>query len=216
MYSITMPYKDIEKRREHHREYIKKYRESNENKEKEKTQQTIYKQKNKEKINKTIKEWYDRNSKTINTNKRKLHAQNPQILKDSYKKSKKEICILCGKPARRKYCSKKCMGIGIEGKGNTFYNGGNREGYPITWTKRFKRYIRERDKFTCMKCGIRQIELSEALDVHHIDGIKKNTYKENCISFCKKCHSIIETRSKKEKKQNIFFYHKLLKELYQY
>ena len=212
-----MPYKDTNKAKE----YIKKYRLCKVSQEKER----LYRILNKEKIRKRCKEWYIKTKhqqhninyrKNANTNKRKLHAENPQILKDSYKKSKKEICILCGKPARRKYCSKKCMGIGIEGKGNTFYNGGNREGYPITWTKRFKRYIRERDKFTCMKCGIRQIELSEALDVHHIDGIKKNTTKQNCISFCKICHGIIETRTKKEKKRNIILYHKLLKELYQY
>lgn len=214
-----MPYKDNKK----HIESCRLYR--NSHKEQIKKNGIIYRKNNKDKINKKNKIWYKENKdkkwfieymKTTNANKRKLHAENPQILKDAYKKSKKEMCILCGKPARKKYCSKKCMGIGIEGKGNTFYNGGNREGYPITWTKRFKRSIRERDKFTCMRCETKQIELTVALDVHHIDGIKKNTYKENCISFCKKCHAIIETRTDNEKKNNIKKYHELLKTLYNY
>ncbi len=104
----------------------------------------------------------------------------------------------------------------MEGPTNRFYCGGNREGYPPEWNARFRKSIRERDKFTCMKCGIRQIQLNEALNVHHIDGIKKNTTKENCISFCTKCHAIVETRPDKEKKENIILYHTLLKELYQY
>ena len=207
-----MPYKDIEKRRE----YLRKYRQSSENKEKERIQCKIYRTKNKEKVTKKIMEWYNKNSEDINSKKRKLHAKNPQILKDDYKKSKKEICILCGKPAKKKYCSKKCMGLDMEGETNRFYCGGNREGYPKEWNKRFRKSIRERDKFNCMKCGIKQLELTEALNVHHIDGIKKNTYKENCISFCTTCHAIIETRPEEEKKNNIKKYHELLKELYGY
>ena len=216
-----MPYKNIEDRIEHHRKYIKKYRQSSENREKEKIQCKIYRESHKQ-YQKDYYETHKNNPvilekrKNINAKKRKLHAENPQILKDDYKKSKKEICILCGEPARKKYCSKKCMGLNMEGETNRFYCGGNREGYPKEWNIRFRKSIRERDKFNCMKCGVRQLDLTEALNVHHIDGIKKNTDKENCISFCTTCHAIIETRPEEEKKNNIKKYHQLLKELYGY
>ncbi len=212
-----MPYKDINKRRE----YVRRYRRCPENNKKEKIQQKIYRDSHK----KEQRDYYERNKnnppiiekrKNSNSKKRKLHAENPNILKEAYRKSKKEICLICGKPARKKYCSKKCMGLSMEGETNRFYCGGNREGYPKEWNKRFRKSIRERDKFTCMKCGIKQIKLTEALNVHHIDGVKKNTTKENCISFCTRCHSIIETRPEEEKKRNILLYLKLLRDLYRY
>lgn len=205
-----MPYKN----KEDAKIYIKKYRMNN--KDKINTQLKEYRDSHKEERMISINIWYKKNKDKVNSQKRKLHAENSDILKEQYKKSKKSICIICGNSAREKYCCKKCMGIGMEADNNRFWNGGSKEGYPKTWTNRFKESIRMRDKHLCMECGKPQSDFQSSLDVHHIDGIKANTVKENCISLCTRCHAIIETRPLKERQQNIIRFYELLSKRYGY
>lgn len=213
-----MPLKD----KELHKKYCKEYREKN--KEKIKKISLLYVKINRGRIRQYQKDYYlmvdkkryEKNKDKINSDMRKLHAKNPDILKEQYKKSKKSICIICGDAAIEKYCSKKCMGIGMEADNNRFWNGGSKEGYPKTWTNRFKESIRMRDKHLCMECGKPQSDFQSSLDVHHIDGIKVNTVKKNCISLCTRCHAIIETRPLKDRQQNIIRFYELLSKRYGY
>lgn len=205
-----MAYKNKEDRNRYKRKWDQK------NKERLKPSLKKYRDEHKEERKIIIKRWYEDNKEKINSNKRKFHAENPTILKDQYEKSKKSICIICSKSAKEKYCSKRCMGIGMQGETNLFWNGGSKEGYPKNWTRAFKISIRKRDGYICMRCLIPQFKLKQSLDVHHIDGIKKNTLKENCISLCYKCHSIIETRPFKKREENIKRFYELLSNLYGY
>lgn len=61
------------------------------------------------------------------------------------------------------------------------------EGYPPEFNAEFRKYIRERDGY---KCAICEDDL-KVLNVHHIDYIKKNTTKYNCITLCRDCHEMI-------------------------
>jgi hypothetical protein len=64
--------------------------------------------------------------------------------------------------------------------------------YDINWNRNFKDSIRKRDNQICMNCGIHREKLNYSLEIHHIDYIKINSVKENCISLCKSCHSLTQ------------------------
>jgi len=78
----------------------------------------------------------------------------------------------------------------LKGKDHYNWQGGKSfELYSVDWTKTLKQSIRERDKYTCQKCGEKQGD--SALCVHHIDGIKTNCNPENLISLCRRCHRYV-------------------------
>ena len=126
-----------------------------------------------------------------------------------YGKSRKRkvscICKQCGeefklkpsliKKGGGKFCSRKCMGNGERGKNHPNWKGGTSP-YPSTWTESFRRSIRKRDAFLCALCDRHQDEFNRSHDVHHIDGDKMNTTKENCISMCGRHHMIVEHSGK--------------------
>lgn len=118
----------------------------------------------------------------------------------------KIICKVCGKLKlvpqcykNQKFCSKNCNGIYYSGKNNSNWkNGKSFEPYPLNWNNRFKREIRKRDCYLCAICNRHQDEFNRSHDVHHIDGNKLNTTKENCISLCARHHSIVEQSGEKK------------------
>lgn len=61
------------------------------------------------------------------------------------------------------------------------------DGYPPEFDTEFRKYIRERDGNKCAICNRDNL----LLNVHHIDYIKKNTTKYNCITLCRDCHKMI-------------------------
>jgi len=66
------------------------------------------------------------------------------------------------------------------------------EPYPIGWgSKILKNKIRERDNYTCQKCGITQEQCGEKLSIHHIDYIKENIDLNNLISLCRRCNAVV-------------------------
>jgi len=67
-------------------------------------------------------------------------------------------------------------------------------GYPPEFNEEFKRYIRKRDKHRCAICNKRK-----RLDVHHVDYIKQNTTKLNCVSLCRYCHFLLHRLSWSER-----------------
>lgn len=60
-------------------------------------------------------------------------------------------------------------------------------GYPPEFNEDFRRYIRKRDSYKCAICDKDRC----ILNVHHIDYIKKNTTKLNCVTLCRDCHAMI-------------------------
>ena len=59
-----------------------------------------------------------------------------------------------------------------------------------------RRIARERDNFTCQKCGATETELGQELDVHHkIPFVRFSNYEDanqpdNLICYCKTCHAV--------------------------
>jgi len=62
--------------------------------------------------------------------------------------------------------------------------------------KKLREEIRKRDNYKCQLCKIKQKnhiinKKHEKLSIHHIDYNKKNCKKNNLISLCRKCNSIV-------------------------
>ncbi|HEX3053224.1 MAG TPA: NUMOD3 domain-containing DNA-binding protein [Aggregatilineaceae bacterium] len=60
--------------------------------------------------------------------------------------------------------------------------------YGPGFTRKFKRLIRERDNFTCQRCGITEAEYGRTLPVHHLDHDKNNNDPTNLVTACPKCN----------------------------
>jgi len=70
------------------------------------------------------------------------------------------------------------------------------EPYDKSFNNKFKRAIRKRDNYVCLKCGKHQEKENRALSIHHINYDKLLSIKENCCALCRKCHS--ETNTNRE------------------
>ena len=152
-----------------------------------------------------VKRYHDDYNNNPKTKKRK---------KLFYKRTKKATCIICGKKALTKYCSRKCFAVGNTGENNYKWTGGSKL-YPKIWNEKFRRAVRDRDNNICMRCRKPREILNRALAVHHIDGVTWNTCFENSISLCTSCHAIVEGSGKKiEIFQPLF--QKMLSKLYGY
>lgn len=81
--------------------------------------------------------------------------------------------------------------------------------YPVVWSPKLRRRIRERDGYKCQVCMKTQNEEERDLQVHHIDYNKENCEESNLISLCMACH--IKTNI--NRKQWQLFFESLFKEL---
>lgn len=96
---------------------------------------------------------------------------------------------------------------------NPNWNGGSSfEPYDRDFNNKFKRAIRKRDNYICLKCGKHQEKQKKSLTVHHINYDKKLTISKNCISICNICH----TETNYNRKHWIKFFQSLLSEKYGY
>lgn len=112
-------------------------------------------------------------------------------------------CLNCGKEFKAKpyrkddarFCSRECNYEYSVGENHPCWRGGPSL-YPPKFNHKFKMEIRNRDRFTCALCG------KYGKQVHHIDYIKENTYPENCITLCKRCHP--KTNAKRDEWELFF------------
>lgn len=68
------------------------------------------------------------------------------------------------------------------------------EPYTPDFNNIFKEKIRERDNYACQVCNIYEEDAKKlhkmGLIVHHIDYNKLNSFPQNCVSLCVKCHAV--------------------------
>ena len=104
----------------------------------------------------------------------------------------------------------------ISGENSYLWRGGIKYPYSQDWTNTLKEAIRQRDKYRCQICSIKQEEMSEKLAVHHIDYSTTNCDPDNLISLCRSCHA--KTNYKREKWQHFLTeeksYCKIIKVIY--
>jgi len=84
----------------------------------------------------------------------------------------------------------------------------------IRVNKKIRQKIKERDK-RCMLCNTNlEIlrELNRCVHIHHINYDKKNSFPQNLITLCIKCHMITNFNRNRWKT----FFQDLLKEEYKY
>ena len=128
-------------------------------------------------------------------------------------------CAQCGKAFKRKnaelkehnFCSRACMGQwqseNMTGENSTSWRGGWPEYYGADWAAQRRRAY-ERDAATCQCCGLRESDLSKALDVHHIkpfrlhDSHKQANDLRNLITLCPSCHDVADVIARRLFDQN--------------
>ena len=70
---------------------------------------------------------------------------------------------------------------------SNWQDGKSFEIYPMEFNKGFKRFIYERDNYTCQDPNCEH--KTNILDAHHIDYNKKNNNSDNIITLCRSCHA---------------------------
>jgi hypothetical protein len=85
--------------------------------------------------------------------------------------------------------TKQIISIKTSGPNNHGWKGGRGTlPYGPEFTRKFKRLIRERDNYTCQRCGKTQEQQGRTLHVHHRDRDKFNNDPTNLITICSSCH----------------------------
>lgn len=142
------------------------------------------------------------------------------------------LCNTCDKPVwkspyflkhfKRHYCSTECKDKGWsiyyeQDFGEEKINTGRKKYYGANWLQQ-RRMARERDNYTCQKCGITEEEYGQELSVHHkTPFVYFETYKEankldNLLCVCEPCHRKLHSGSNhhhKFEKEKIVFNNEL-------
>lgn len=99
-------------------------------------------------------------------------------------------------------------------KASNWQGGKSFEPYTYDFSKRFKKAIKKRDS-CCLLCNISLEDLKSLkrqIHIHHIDYDKTNSFPQNCVTLCIKCHGLTHYNRDKWKT----FFQSLLKERYNY
>lgn len=142
---------------------------------------------------------------------------NNEWLKENAKKGEEHprynqevvYCSYCGEPKmvnqfklnqKYHYCNVDCMSkhfVGLVcGENHPQWKGGGLY-YGPNW-KKVRAEARERDNYTCQRCGLHEDELGHALPVHHIVPLREHdswveaNVLSNLVSLCPRCHGIVE------------------------
>lgn len=130
-------------------------------------------------------------------------------------------CANCGRGVRRQrwqakgynrsFCNMKCLGQWRSqyavGENGANWRGGYAEYYGPDWLKQ-RRAARERDQYTCQRCGVTEVDMGRELDVHHTRPFREFGYKPgendhhkaanelaNLVSLCGLCHHAVEWKT---------------------
>ena len=101
-------------------------------------------------------------------------------------------------------------------KNHRWLGGKSFEPYDLTFNRKFREAIKQRDNYACSLCNIFEDDClrlhQRRLSIHHIDYDKKNTFPQNCLTLCVKCNSLVN----KGREVWIKHFQDLLKKLYNY
>lgn len=116
-------------------------------------------------------------------------------------------CEQCGKQWRvkqnghkvtrqRHFCSKSCRSAWRTqrwaGENNPGYiHGQGERSYPLSY-KKIRNAIKERDGYSCQRCGKEEGDVSH--HIHHMDFDKRNTDIDNLITLCPSCHASVTAK----------------------
>lgn len=117
-------------------------------------------------------------------------------------------CLVCGKEligVQKKYCSKKCAGIGKHNQYIQEWKAGKQDGLKGEYgiSIHIRKYLLDKYNCRCQLCGWGEqnpFTKTLPLEVHHIDGNYKNNKEDNLQLLCPNCHSLTNTF----KSHNIF------------
>ena len=109
-------------------------------------------------------------------------------------------CLNCNKPLikyQTKYCSNKCQSEYQYKEYINSWKNGYEDGISgnFSTSNYIKKYLEERAKGKCEKCGWNQINLytkKVPLEIHHKDGDYRNNNENNLELLCPNCHSLTE------------------------
>ena len=211
----------------------KKYNQKPRVKERQKKWSKRYYKKNKEYFSKKFKEYYQKYKIKIKKRIKKyrlLNKENISIKGKIYReKNKNKIkikkqeenrknnntCLDCG--IQILDVSKRCYHCAKAGERSFLWNGGiSIISYNKDFNKKFKKAIRNRDNYTCLKCGKPEFEekekINQILSIHHINYDKKLSLKENCCTLCNRCN--LEVNYKRKYYQQ--FFQSMLTDMYGY
>lgn len=141
---------------------------------------------------KVLKKWREkfRNPRSEVTKRKIREARAKQIITEFHKK---KISL----SMQGKNIGKNNGMYGKTGELSPRWLGGKSfEPYNKYFNNKFKRAIRKRDNYICMLCGIHNEKLKRSLSVHHMNYDKKLSIPQNCISLCRKCHSLTNENRK--------------------
>lgn len=123
------------------------------------------------------------------------------------------LCAYCGKPIlatpsrienhKNLYCDVNCMALHYSeiysGENSFVWKGGKRH-YTGRWFDARDK-ARERDNYTCKRCGITEKEYGQELSVHHIklyrdfeDKFEANQI-DNLVCLCEPCHRFVHSKA---------------------
>lgn len=145
-------------------------------------------------MRKRVKEWYRegremgfKRGHKINNGRQRFGKDNGIYNKHHTRGTKKKISksLIGNKNALgSRWKHKKESVDKISGKNSPHWKGGiSFDPYSMDWTRTLKRFIRERDSYTCRLCS------RYGNIVHHIDYDKKNCNPNNLIVLCRVCNS---------------------------
>ena len=116
------------------------------------------------------------------------------------------LCLYCGKllNTNRKYCNKQCESQYEYEKYINDWKSHIESGYGPRYkiSKYLRRYILEKNNYSCELCGCNlknpYTGLS-ILQIHHIDGDAANTEESNLQLLCPNCHAMTENFGSRNK-----------------
>lgn len=114
------------------------------------------------------------------------------------------VCAKCGRTVRRRkvrtrprkyhFCSRECSLGFLAGERHSMWRGGTNPNRGRKWLK-IAEQVRQRDEYTCKRCGRTQAENGEKLSVDHIKpwrsfaSEREANELSNLVSLCRGCHA---------------------------